>query len=167
MRDKKEYYLENIYSQYAKGIVRFIYFKVSDYELAKDLTQDSFVRFWKVLMMRGETIQNPKAFLYFIANGIIIDHFRRKNSNNLIPLERIDERLLAKDDDTEEGIERRQRMNQVFTKLKEIKTEYQNIVVLYYVEELKVSEIAILLNKKENAIRVLIHRSLKALKEKL
>ncbi len=166
MKDKKEEYLENIYNQYAKGIFRFIYFKVSDYELVKDFTQDTFVRFWKVLM-RGDKMQSPKAFVYFIANGIVVDHYRRKKSNNLISLDKVDERLLAKDDDIEEQVDRKQRISQVFAKLKEIKIDYQEILVLYYVEELKVSEIAIILKKKENAIRVLIHRALKALKEKL
>jgi len=166
MKDKKEEYLENIYNQYASGVFRFIYFKVSDYELAKDLTQDVFVRFWKVLM-REEKVQNPRALIYFIANGIVVDNYRRKNSNNSIPLEKIDERLLAKDDDIEEQVDRRKRINQIFAKLKEIKIDYQKILVLYYIEELKVSEIAIILKKRENAIRVLIHRALNALKEKL
>ncbi len=166
MKDKKVEYLENIYNQYAKGVFRFIYFKVSDYELAKDFTQDTFVRFWKVLMRRDK-IQSPKAFVYFIAMGIIVDHYRRKKSNNLISLEKVDERLLAKDDDIEEQVDRKQRINQVFAKLKEIKIDYQEILVLYYVEELKVSEIATILKKKEDAIRVLIHRALKVLKEKV
>lgn len=165
MSDKKGEYLEKIYNAYTQGVFRFIYFKVSDYELAKDFTEDTFVRFWK-LLNRGENIQNPKAIIYLIANGIVIDHYRRNKQKLLISMDMVDERLIAKDDDIEEQLDKKLQIDQVFEKLKELKTEYQNILTLYYIEELKVSEIAFMLNKKENAIRVFIHRALRALKEK-
>lgn len=164
MDDEKEKHFKVIYNQFGKGVFQFIYFKVSDYELAKDLTEETFIRFWKT-MQRAKEIHKPSSLVFLIARGIVIDHYRTKR-NIAISLDAVDERLLAQLDDTEEQLDKRQILNDIFGKLKTINKDYQEVLVLYYVEELKVSEIAVIINKKENAIRVLLHRAVSALKEK-
>ena len=82
-------------------------------------------------------------------------------------LDTIDERLLGVIDSAEDKFSMKQELEQVYVKLKEIKKEYQDVLLLHYVEDLKISEIAVVLNKKENTVRVLLHRALKTLKEKL
>ncbi len=166
-RKGKQYQLfEKAYRQYAQGRFRFIYFKVSDYELAKDFTTDTFIRFWKQLV-NGKKIQNDKALLYFIAKGITIDYYRKKNNTKRVSLDTIDERLLGVIDPAEDKFSIKQELEQVYIKLKKIKKEYQDVILLHYVEDLKISEIADVLNKKGNTVRVLLHRALKSLKEKL
>lgn len=157
---------EEAYRQFAQGIFRFIYFKVSDYELARDFTADTFIRFWKQLA-KGKEIQNNKALLYFIAKGITIDYYRKKKNTRSVSLEKIDERLLGVIDTDEDKFSTREELEQVYIKLKEIKKEYQDVLLLRYVEDLRISEIAGVLNKRENTIRVLLHRALKTLKKKL
>lgn len=157
---------ENSYNEFSRGIFRYIYFRVSDYELAKDLTSDTFIRYWKVLL-KGESIENQKALLYLIAKGLIIDYYRRKKNTNNISIESIDERLLEIVENTEERIYQKQQMEQINLKIKQLKKQYQDVLLLHYVEDLSIKEIASILNRTENAIRVLLHRSLKALQEKL
>lgn len=166
--DKGKQYqaFDRAYRQFAQGIFRFIYFKVSDYELAKDLTADTFIRFWKQLV-NGTKIQNNKAFLYFIAKGITIDYYRKKKNTKSVSLDIIDERLLGVIDSAEDKFSMKQELEQVYVKLKAIKKEYQDVLLLHYVEDLRISEIAVVLNKRENTVRVLLHRALKTLKEKL
>lgn len=163
---KLHHQFEEVYRQFAQGVFRFIYFKVSDYELAKDFTADTFVKFWKQLA-NGREIQNNKALLYFIAKGITIDYYRKKKNTKSISLDTIDERLLGVIDNSEDKFSIKQELEQVYVKLKEIKKEYQDVLLLHYVEDLKIAEIADALNKKENTVRVLLHRALKTLKEKL
>lgn len=157
---------ENSYKEFSSGIFRYIYFRVSDYELAEDLTADTFIRYWKVLL-QGESVENQKAFLYLIAKGLIIDYYRRKKNTNNVSIESIDERLLEIIEDVEERIYQKQQMEQINLKIKQIKKQYQDVLILHYVEDLSIKEIAFILDKSENAIRVLLHRSLKALQEKL
>lgn len=157
---------EDVYRQFAQGIFRFVYFRVSDQELAKDFTADTFVRFWKQLL-EGRGIQNNKAFLYTIAKGITIDYYRKKKNAKSVSLDTIDERLLGTIDTVVDTVSAKQDLEQVYAKLKELKKEYQDVLLLHYVEDLKISEIAKILNKKEGAVRVLLHRALKTLKEKL
>jgi RNA polymerase sigma-70 factor (ECF subfamily) len=49
-------------------------------------------------------------------------------------------------------------------KLKELKSEYRNVLILKYVNDLSVSEIASILGKNKGNIRVTIYRALEALK---
>lgn len=163
-RDKIYEKFETSYNQFAGGIFRYIYFKVSSFELTQDLTSDVFVRYWKILT-EGKNIVNHKALLYFIAKGLIIDFYRRRKNNKKISLEDIDERLLGVLDKVEETISQKQELEQVYAKIKKLKKADQEIIFLHYVEDLSVKEIAFIQKKKENAIRVHLHRALKMLKE--
>lgn len=161
---KKQF--EASYNQFAAGIFRYVYFKVSSYELAEDITQDAFVRYWKVLT-DGKKIDNHRALLYFIAKGLIIDHYRKKKNSKKVSLENIDERLLGVLDTMEDTISQKQELEEVYIRIRKLKKDYQDVLFLHYVEDLSVKEIVFIQKKKENAIRVLLHRALKAVKEKL
>ena len=49
--------------------------------------------------------------------------------------------------------------------MKELKDEYREVIILRYVNELSISEIAEILNKRKGNTRVLIYRATKALKD--
>jgi len=161
---KQNELFEEAYRQYSQGIFRFTYFKVSDYEMARDLTGDTFVRFWKQISGK-KTIENNRALLYAIARGLIIDYYRKNGKRKNIPLDNIDERLLGRADRIEDELSRRQELEEIFNHLKQLKNEYQEVILLHYIEDLKIPEIALILKKKKNAVRVLLHRALKSLKE--
>lgn len=167
MEDKNLYLLfKKIYRSFSKGIIRFIYFKVSDYEIAQELAADTFIRYWKALV-KGTEIKNDKAFLYFIARGLTIDYYRKKSKIKNVNIDTIDERLLGVIDNSEDRLSQKQELDEVFKKLSEIKKEYRDVLLLHYVEDLEIAKIAFILSKKENNIRVTLHRALKSLKEKL
>ncbi|MDE1925127.1 MAG: RNA polymerase sigma factor [Patescibacteria group bacterium] len=166
--DKHYQQFEEIYDAYAKAIFRFIYFRVSQYDIAEDIVQDTFLRFWKILSM-GEGVRDTRALLYTIAHGLIVDHYRRQKYRVQIPLdiEKIDSELALATDDAENDAMAREEIEAVLAKLSVIKREYRDALLMRYVEDLSVSEIAEMIGKSENSMRVLIHRALKALKSKL
>ena len=49
--------------------------------------------------------------------------------------------------------------------LKNLKDEYREVLILYYLDELSIKEIAKILGKTPGACRVLIHRALNSLRE--
>ena len=151
--------------EFAGNIFRYIYFKVSDYDVAADLTADTFTRFWKVTLR--EPIGNTKAFLFSIANGVVVDYYRKRQKQKKISLDAIDEWLLGVVDKNEEILSNKQEITYIFLKLKKLKKTYQDILLLYYVEELQIDEISIILQKTENNTRVILHRALHALKQLL
>lgn len=160
-----EKHFEINFKKFAGSIFRFVYFKVSDYELAQDITEETFIRYLKVL--KEGKVENHRALLYFIAKRFIIDYYRKKKNSRKILLDNIDERLLSSFDNTEEAIAQIQKLEYVNEKIKKLRKEYQDILFLHYVEDLTVKEIAFIQKKNENAIRVFLHRALKELKKKL
>ena len=166
MDKRMERQFEKSFNEFAEKIFRYVYFRVSEYDLAKDLTEDTFVRYWKVLI-KDEKVENHKALLYFIASGLIIDYYRAKKNSKKVSLENIDERLLSREDGLEDILAQEQELEKVYRKIKKLRKEYQEILLLHYLEDLSVKEIAFIQKKRENSIRVLLHRALKELKKKI
>ena len=167
MEDKNlKQIFEEVYQLQAKAIFRFVYFKVSNFEFAQDITAETFLKFWKVLSSQ-ENIQNSRALLYTIANGLIIDYYRKAEHKKKVDISKIDENLIFVSDDLGEKLYAKTQLEYVLVTLEKIKKEYREVLLLHYVDELEVSEIALIIKKKENTVRVLIHRALKAVKAKL
>jgi RNA polymerase sigma factor (sigma-70 family) len=67
--------ISDVYKQYAHSIFFYIYYKVKDEELARDLMQDTFLR---LLSCREEIcFYTVKHLLYIIARNLVNDYLRR------------------------------------------------------------------------------------------
>ncbi|OGI62240.1 hypothetical protein A2645_01430 [Candidatus Nomurabacteria bacterium RIFCSPHIGHO2_01_FULL_39_9] len=149
------------YDKYSKNILRHIYFRVSDEKVAEDLTAEVFLKAWRYIA-NGEEVLNFKAFLYRIANNLIIDFYRTRKEN--LSLEALEE-------DNEIAIEEKNVFQSICDEdltacaLKELDTETRQIIMFRYIDDLSVKEISEVTNKTTNNISVIIHRGLKKLKE--
>lgn len=153
-----------IYDQYVDKIYRFIVLKVNSEEVAQDLTSDVFTRGWQSFSLQKCDIKNIQAFLYQIARNLIVDHYREKGQAQLVSVDYAPQ-IVDPSIDLEEKAMLTSDINRVKAALASLKEEYREIVVWYYLDELKVPEIAKMLNKSEEAVRVQIHRALLALRE--
>ncbi len=165
-RKNKEAFLE-VYDRYAGDIYRFVYFKVSNVEEAKDITSAVFLKAWNSL--RDNEIGESKslaAYLYKIARNCIIDHYRQKKPTSSIERDTGESLPELKDDN--QNLARQTEINSdmtiVYAKLNELKGEYKEVIILKYINELSLSEIASITGKSRNNVRVIAHRALKALK---
>lgn len=162
---KKEF--SKIYDKYIDKIYRFIFFKVSTEGIAEDLSSETFLRGWEAFKNQksnGE-IENPSAFLYQIARNLVIDFYRKKGQTQIVSAEYgqiIDPRV-----DLQERVNKNSEFYQVKQALSNLKDDYQEVIVLRYLDDFPVSEIAKIMQKSEGAIRVMLHRALKALKKEL
>ena len=68
--------LEEVFTNHAQGLVRFLYRKVKNWEDAEDIAQNAFIRIQR-LTQTGE-LDNPKAYLYQTASNLAIDKIRRE-----------------------------------------------------------------------------------------
>ena len=155
-----------IYDLYVSKIYRFIYFKVSSVEEAEDLTSEVFLKTWQYVS-DGKEIENLNAILYKIARNIVIDFYRDRAKKEIL-----EEELLVKAEvEVKKGELEKLQMNldlkDIEESLRELKDEYREIIVLRFIEELSISEIALILEKSKGAVRVLIFRALETLKEVL
>lgn len=160
-----------LYDLYAERIYRFIFFKVSSVEEAQDLTSEVFLKTWQYIL-DGKEIEHLHALFYKVARNTVIDHYRRQAIRKDVSL---DETISA-EDITEQGIaeeatiravELTLDMDTVRDKLRDLKDEYKDVIILRYMDELSVNEIAEILGKKPGAVRVLLYRALTTLKSLL
>jgi len=155
-----------LYDFYAPKIFRFIRLKVRSQTLAEDLSSESFLRIWEYIQEQEREIEESfRGLLYRTARNLIVDYYKRKSSQEILIdddfKEFLEGQFIGDDlrimEDTEE-------IHQALIKIKE---EYQDVIVWYYIDELSVPEIARIMDKTPGAIRVLIHRALKSLKDHL
>jgi len=154
-----------IYDQYIDKIYRFVFFKVNSKDIAEDLTSEIFLRVWKRFKNQEQKIENIQAFLYKTARNLITDYYREKGKVRIVsaenpgitdPRENLEEKAILASD-----------IEKVREALSTLKDDYQNVIIWYYLDDLSISEISDLLGRTETATRVLIHRALKSLKNKL
>ncbi len=134
--------------QYEK-IYTFCYFKVKNTELAEDITQETFLKYFDSAqyLEKGKKL----AFLYTIARNLCIDHFRKPSARN-------DIHCLF--DDRSDNIET---VLTVQTAVSMLSADDQEIVLLRFSNELRIGEIAEYLGIS----RFAVYRKLDAIKKKL
>ena len=154
-----------IYDKYIDKIYRFIFLKVSSQEIAQDLCSETFIRGWQAFQAKSKEIKNPQAFLYQIARNIVIDHYREKGKAQIISPEYISI------NDPSQNLEEKAMLSSDIDGVKQALTglndDYQNVIIWHYLDDLSISEVAKLLDRTESTTRVLLHRALKALREKV
>ena len=161
---KKDKQFLTSYDEYADAIFRHCSLRVSDRELAQDLTQEAFTRVWNYAAGGGK-IKNFRAFLYRVANNLIVDSYRKKKT---VSLEVLQEKGVQIRHHTAEGdIKARAEVNDILEFVRKIDEKYREVVIMRYVDELSPKEIAEILNETENAVSVRIHRGLQKVRELL
>lgn len=160
-----------VYDMYVDRIFRFIYFKVSDRELAQDFAAETFLKAWEYINTEKK-IDNLNALLYRIARNLVIDHYRRKSTQEISLDQTMIELELAGGDiasatDIAQEVGYKLEVEQLLEVLRELKDEYEEVLLLRYVEGFDISEIAHISQKKQGAVRVLLYRAHKALEKLL
>jgi len=152
-----------IYDQYIDKIYRFIFLKVNSRDVAEDLTSETFLRAFE--SMKTNNIENPQAFLYRIARNLVTDHYREKGRTQIVSAEYVP--VIDPKGDLEEKAILNSDMEQVRLAINNLKEDYQNVVIWHYLDDLSIPEIAKMMDRSEEAARVLLHRALKALKNEI
>lgn len=159
-------YFSEIYDQHVRRIYRFIYLKVSSVETAEDLSSEVFLRLYRHIQRPNSPIENPQAFLYQIARSVLADHYRGRKIAS-ISIEKTTIEFEDIGDPTRAQAETNLEMDRIRQALSKLKDDYQNLIIWRYLDELTVPEIAQITGKKEENVRVSLHRALQALRERV
>lgn len=165
-KDKKAFI--KVYDLHIDQIYRFVYFKVNSKEQAEDLTSAIFLKTWTYIQ-EGNLInyKTLKSFIYKIARNVIIDHYRKISCQKNIAIDSPDNKIELIDgkQDISKQIELEFDFKAIEAKIIELKDEYREIIILRFINELSIAEIADILDKSKGNVRVLTYRALKALRE--
>lgn len=150
--------MDRVYNDYYALIFKYILYLTADKELTHDLLQETFYRFYK----NTRNVQQEKALLIKIARNLVYDYYRKKRLLSFLPYQkdtRIDDKPLP-----EEIVERGEEIIALYKALQQIKLSYRETIVLRYIEDFSVKEVAIALNCSEIQVKNNTARGLKALR---
>jgi RNA polymerase sigma-70 factor (ECF subfamily) len=104
-------------------------------------------------------------WLYTIARNQVIDQFRRQEP--LLLDDTKNDIAAPVDDNPEEKVLYDVTKEELLKAIKTLSADQQDALLLRFQEDLKIKEIALVLNKNEGAIKALLFRGLKNLRKKL
>lgn len=156
--------LATIYDDYQPLIYRYIYRRTGEIEVARDLTAGVFERFLQAVGKGKGPAGNLRAWFYRVAHNIVVDHYRRQQHRNHVPL--YDEALMT-DDGPDDAVERQLQAERLRSALNQLTADQQQVVSLKFMEGLSNQEVADVLDKPVGAVKSLQHRALAALHRQL
>lgn len=159
-----------VYDEYADAIFRHCFLRVYDRELAKDIMQETFMKAWKY-MATGNKVDNVRALLYKIATNLIIDQSRRPGYKKTDSLEDLLEAGIEPGEHMHHSSEEKRLQDELDAKdamkiLKHSKDSYREVLLLRYIDDLTVKQIAKMLGISENLVSVRLNRALSDLRKK-
>lgn len=149
-----------LYDLYADRIRKFLFFKLPRKEDAEDLLHETFLRAWEY--MTSSLVEDVGALFFRIARNLIADFYRKKRPE---ALSEALEASLRDQTDLERETDTHMEGAHVIAVLQGMKEEYKEVLVMRYLSEMDIDEIAVALTKTPNNIRVLLHRAKTALKK--
>jgi len=157
-----------VYDDQAADINRFVYYKIGNREDANDLTSVIFLKTWNHIqnnsLGEGKTL---RALLYRIARNAIVDYYREKSVKRALSIDDEDNQIDVPDEtiDLPEQMDQAADLELIKARLPLLKEEYREVIIMKFVNDLSLEEIADITDKKRGNVRVLLHRALNALKE--
>jgi RNA polymerase sigma factor (sigma-70 family) len=150
-----------LYDRYAHVIFAYVRLHLSAREDAEDVTLEVFVAALEHQNLAGLSSQEQLMWLRRVASNKLVDIYRHTQRHPVVALDSVAERLYEDENRSPEYIalrqERYQQLHAVIGTLPELQ---QHLLQLRFGYGLRFAEIAILLNKREAALRQQLSRTL-------
>ena len=161
--DYQQAFIEAYERQYTK-IFAFVYSRVGNVELAKDLTAEVFEKAY----VKGHSVREAAAYttwLFMIAKNVVIGHYRRqKRETNGMNKVKDSLWLSERPADPEADTLRGEAVSNLMRRLRRLSDRDQELLALKFEGELSYAEISAVLRLSEVNVRVSIFRALKRLR---
>lgn len=151
---------EKAYNDYADAIFRHCYFRVFSRERGRELMQEAFMRTWTYIC-DGKKIDNMRAFLYRVANNLIVDEVRKKKE---VSLDMLQEKGWDPGYDQKPDMQKHIEQGRILQALRHMDREYQQVLVMRYIDGLPPADIAKVTGETANTVSVRLHRGIKQLR---
>jgi RNA polymerase sigma-70 factor (ECF subfamily) len=148
-----------LYEAYFERVYRFIFFRVTDEELAEDLSSQVFLKAWENVY-RYKPHGPFLAWLYAIARNTVIDSYRTRK-----PTVSLDDAVpfASHDDKLDDRMQLQFEIEGLREAMQHLTDEQQEVLTLKFIAEYDTADIAKSMGKTEGAIRALQMRALQAL----
>ncbi len=165
-----------LYDAYFDKIFRYVFHRVVVFELAKDITSESFVKVYlNIGRFKWKQI-SIGSWIYRIANNEVNQYFRKKKyitrnftelGINSIPDYPDPATLEAEKVAAEKELENHNEFRNIQSILRELDIKYQEVISLKYFDSKSIKEISEIVSKKEGTVKSLISRGLEKIRNKI
>jgi|SRR5258707_2983976 RNA polymerase sigma factor (sigma-70 family) len=150
-----------LYDRYSFTIFSYIRLHIPSREDAEDLTVEVFAAALERDNLLGLSEQEQLAWLRHVARNKLVDSYRRQSHHTLVAFDKIEELVKEYSDSDPEYLLLQQEEYAYLRKMvSKLSTLQQQVLHLRFSAELTFAEIAILLNKREDAVRKVLSRAL-------
>lgn len=153
--------LEKIIDDHAEHLLRLAYFYVKDQQVAEDIVQEVFIKFSSQAYEERGLL---RAYLSTLTINKSKDYLKSWHYKKIILQEKLFS-IRAKEH-RDELVEAEER-SQIGAAILKLPLQSREPILLYYYEEMKVAEIAIVLGIPENTVKTRLRRAREALKSYL
>lgn len=155
---------EQIYTDYSDKLYGYIFLLVNDKELAEDLTQDTFVKAYKnINQFNGDS--QMFTWLFRIARNVTIDYLRKKRLYQFFSIDKF--QLESNQQAPLEIVLKGEKITILYEAIRNLKLNYQEVIILRKIKEFSIKETAEILNWNENKVKITTSRAITALKKEL
>ena len=163
--------LDRLIEQYQHRLFRYLMYLAGDRALAEDLFQETWLR----VLERGRQYDGKSPFetwLFAIARHLLIDGLRRKSAASLDALREPEESKetfepASAEPSAYEVLAGREQEAQVATAVAGVPAVYREVLMLRFQEDLKLEEIAAVVEAPVSTVKSRLYRGLSALKQQL
>jgi RNA polymerase sigma-70 factor (ECF subfamily) len=150
-----------LYEANSDAIFRHCFFRVFNRDKAKEIMQEAFTKTWGEIA-NGKDIKNLKAFIYQVANNLIIDDARKKKEMSLETMQE----TTGFDPGAEDPLLSHRLLDakQAVSVIQKIEQPYREAILMRYIDELSPRDIAKITGETTDVISVRIHRGIKKLR---
>lgn len=158
-----------LWNHYKSLVYRYVLGRVSNQQVAEDLTADTFLRAMKGISKFKWRGKDPGAWLITIARNLVTDHVRRVG-REVVDSDTVEAIAWAApgSESAEDTAIRLRRVRAVLAAIGGLESlYYQEVVILRFLHGLSIADTAAVLDKSEGAIKMAQRRALEAVAELL
>ncbi len=146
--------------QHQHRLCNFLHRYTGNRHDAEDLVQDTFVKAFRHLH-RYDNRHTFAAWLYTIARRTAYNHYRDRR-----PTEQLAFDVPAQDPAPDATVEHADRAASVWDDVRQLKSPYQEVLLMKYVDDLSIAEIARILGRTQTGVKILLFRARGQLRER-
>jgi RNA polymerase sigma-70 factor, ECF subfamily len=155
-----------LYRKYAPGLLSYVRMRIISEEDAEDLVVEVFVAAIENAKFVALSEKEKQLWLWRVTRNKVIDTYRRAKTRQNVTLEHVAEDLFEDEMASPEYAALRQEdYMDLYAHLQSLPLLQQQILRMRFGQNLSCSEIATMLGKQENAVRVTLSRSLNRLRK--
>lgn len=151
---------EKLVLKYKNSIIYFISRYTKNTQIAEDISQDVFV-YILINKNQYDFKYSFKTYLYMIAKCRAINYLKKERK--VIPIQE-EENIYIENNELEDVVFQKETSQNIRKVLGQLKPDYQAVIYLTSFEGLKYKEVAKIMNKNINQIKVLINRAKKKMR---